>query len=89
MIDAPHKHDVAEFFGFFGTDPIKWWELGAEIEMVLGEEQEVHMITQTTILYIPADVPHCPLTFKSIEKPILFVIFAPGGTAPKPDRNIE
>lgn len=89
MITDSHKHDAVECFGFLGTDPIKWWELGAEIEMVLGEEREVHTITQSTILYVPAGIPHCPLTFKTIEKPILFFIFAPGGNAPQPDHDVK
>jgi len=46
---------------------------GAEIELYLGEELEKHVITCSTVVYVPKDLPHCPLNFKVIEQPIVFM----------------
>jgi hypothetical protein len=47
--------------------------MDAEIEMGLGEEQEIHKITTPTSVYIPKGLVHCPLNFIRVGKPILFV----------------
>ena len=54
-------------------------EFGAEVELTMGEEREVHVITTTTWVYIPAKLLHCPLNFKRVDKPIMFghIMFAP------------
>jgi hypothetical protein len=54
-------------------DPDNMGELGADIEIGLGEEQEIHKITTPTTVYIPAGMIHCPLEFKRVDKPVLFV----------------
>jgi hypothetical protein len=48
-------------------------DMDAEIEMGLGEEQEIHKITTPTSVYIPKGLVHCPLNFRRVGKPILFV----------------
>ena len=47
--------------------------MDAEIEMGLGEEQEIHKITTPASVYIPKGLVHCPLNFRRVGKPILFV----------------
>lgn len=80
MIPHPHQHKVAEILYFIGGDPMNFEEFGAEVEFTIGEgdEAEVHVITKTTWLYIPGNVPHCPLNFKRVDKPIMFghIMFA-------------
>ena len=39
----------------------------------LSEELEKHVITCSTVVYVPKDLPHCPLNFKVIEQPIVFM----------------
>jgi hypothetical protein len=56
---------------FFGRDNMA--ELDAEIEIGFGEEQEIHTITTPASVYIPKGLIHCPLEFKRVGKPILFV----------------
>ena len=46
---------------------------GAEVELYLGEEGERHVITHTTIVHIPKGMIHCPLNFKKIDRPIMFL----------------
>ena len=44
--------------------------------MTLGEEGEKHIIKSPAVAYIPAGLPHGPLNFVKINKPVLFVDIA-------------
>jgi hypothetical protein len=81
MIPKPHVHNTAEILYFIGGNPMNFKDFGAEVEFVLGEgeEAEKYTITSTTWVYVPRNLPHCPLNFKRIDKPIMFghVMFAP------------
>jgi hypothetical protein len=81
MIPEPHVHSVAEILYFIGGDPMNFKEFGAEVEFTIGEgkEAETHIIKNTTWVYVPGNVPHCPLDFKRVDKPIMFghIMFAP------------
>ena len=46
---------------------------GAVVEICLGEEQEKHIIDSPAILSIPRGLPHGPMNFKIIPKPIIFL----------------
>jgi mannose-6-phosphate isomerase-like protein (cupin superfamily) len=74
MVTEPHKHFYREIFCFVGGDPTNIRDFGAEIEMCIGEEEEKHIITTNTALSIPPNLPHCPLNFKKIDKPIVFLL---------------
>ena len=80
MIPTPHAHKVAEILYFIGGDPMNFKEFGAEVEFTIGEgaDAEVHVITRTTWVYVPGNVPHCPLNFKRVDKPTMFghIMFA-------------
>ena len=73
MEEFPHSHDFDMYLYFMSFDPDKMGELGADIEIGLGKEREVHKITAPTTVYIPAGLVHCPLEFKRVDKPVLFV----------------
>jgi hypothetical protein len=79
MIPKAHKHNCAEILYFIGGNPMNFKDFGAEVEFVIGEEEEKHIITTTTWVYIPRNVPHCPLDFKRVDRPIMFghIMFAP------------
>ena len=51
-------------------------DFDAEIEIVLGEEMEVQTITSTSVVTIPAGLLHCPLRFKRLGKPVIFLEIA-------------
>ncbi len=78
MIDKGHRHPCAEFLYFIGGNPMDFKDFGAEVELVMGEEGEKHFINTTTWVYIPKGLLHCPLTFKKVDKPIMFghIMFA-------------
>lgn len=77
--DNGHTHHVGEVLYFIGGDPMNFKEFGAEVELTIGEEKEVYFINQTTFVYIPPEVLHCPLVFKKVDKPIMFghIMFTP------------
>jgi hypothetical protein len=68
-----HHHDTDEYLFFLGaTLPDLCGSFDAEIEYFMGKEYERHVITQATVLYIPAGVEHNPCDIKRIGKPLLF-----------------
>jgi hypothetical protein len=71
--DRPHSHDFPEMLGFIGGDPLDITDFGAEIEITLGEEREVHFINTPAVIAMPAGLLHCPIVFKKVEKPLIFL----------------
>lgn len=78
MVTETHSHDFDQFLIFVGGDVNNMVDLGGEVELTLGEnEQELEkfVFTKATMVYIPAGLFHCPLNFKKVNnpnKPILF-----------------
>lgn len=80
MRDDPHAHDFEQFLCFLGGNPNDVGDFGAEVELSLGEEGEKLIIDTTSIVHIPKGLIHCPLNFKRIDKPIVFMdIFLASG----------
>ena len=73
MEEYAHSHDFDMYLYFMSFDPDNMGELGAEIEIGLGPERELYQIKVPTTVYIPAGMIHCPLEFKKVTKPILFI----------------
>jgi hypothetical protein len=71
MEEYPHSHDFDMYLHFVSYDYEHMDELFAEIEIGLGEEQEMHFFNSPTSVYIPAGLVHCPLIFKKVEKPLI------------------
>ena len=68
--ESPHSHDFDMYYTFIGLHANCLEDLGAEIEMSLGEEREKHVISNPTVVTVPAGVYHCPHNFARIGKPI-------------------
>lgn len=77
--DVPHVHNYDEFLLFMGADPNNLSELGAEIEVSLGKDEEKHIITTPTAAIMPKGFPHCPVTITKVEKPFIFSVVRPFG----------
>ena len=73
MVENPHSHDFDQFLHFYGANPVDIGDFDAEVEISLGEEGEKHVITEPTVLHLPAGMIHCPLEFKVVNKPIIFM----------------
>jgi hypothetical protein len=85
MVTENHAHDFDQFLIFAGGDLTNMPDLGGVVELTLsqdGKKLEKFVITEATMVYIPAGLYHCPLNFKEIKdprKPILFhdLFFSP------------
>ena len=68
-----HHHDTDEYLFFLGAElPDLAGSFDGEIEYFMGEEYERHIITQATVLYIPAGLEHNPCDIKRLGKPMMF-----------------
>jgi len=91
--DHPHAHDFTELLCFIGGNPLDITDLGAEIEITLGEERETHQINTTAVVSLPPGLLHCPIVFKKVDKPLIFLevsltrIWKP--TGPPPEKEIK
>jgi hypothetical protein len=73
-VEGTHTHDFWEYLYFIGTNPDDPHDLGDPIiEMAMGEECEKYAITVPTMVKLPPGFPHCPLEFKVIKKPVIFL----------------
>ena len=63
-----HTHDFDEVLAFIGTNPGDPQDLCGEVELWLGDEQ--HIITKSSMVYIPAGLQHCPMLVKRADRPI-------------------
>ena len=68
-----HTHNNEEILCFIGGNPRDITDFGAVVEIEMGPEHEKHVITQTACVSIPANLPHCPLNIKKVDKPIVFL----------------
>jgi hypothetical protein len=66
--DRPHTHDTDEIIGFFGNNAADPHDLGGEVEIWL--EDEKHVIARSALVFVPAGMKHCPLTFTRVDRPI-------------------
>lgn len=73
LFSETHTHNNEEILCFIGGDPRDITDFGAEIEITLGPEKEKHRITETACVSIPANLPHCPLHIRKVDKPIVFL----------------
>ena len=64
-----HSHDFDELIGFLGSDPENPYDLGGVIEV--GINGELHRLTKSSIIFLPANMKHLPLSIISLERPIL------------------
>jgi hypothetical protein len=76
-----HTHDVDEYIWFHGANPANLLDFGAEIEIILGagKDEEKHIINTACVVYVPAGLPHLPITFKKVTKPVFWghILLAP------------
>jgi hypothetical protein len=76
MVEDAHAHPFDQFLHFYSANSLDITQFDAEIEISLGEEGEKHIITEPTILHIPKNTLHCPLVFKVVRKPVIFMNIA-------------
>jgi hypothetical protein len=84
LFNMTHAHDFQEVLCFIGGNPLDITDFGAEVEIQLGAEHEKHVITKTSCVSIPPNLPHCPLNIKRVDKPIIFLEISNSPTYGKP-----
>jgi hypothetical protein len=70
-----HKHDDADEYIFFvaaGPDA----ELGTTVIIELGEEGEKHSFSETTVVYVPKGLVHCPIWYSPFREGKEFYLIA-------------
>lgn len=68
----PHVHPNDEALLFVGLDPDNPDYLGAELEIAMGEEREIHVFDTPTVVVAPKGLVHCPLITRRVDKPYSF-----------------
>lgn len=63
-----HVHDYDELIGFFGSDPDDPYNLQGEVEFAINGESR--LLTRSTLIFCPKDIPHSPLRVLKVDKPI-------------------
>ena len=64
-----HVHDFDELVGFIGSNPEDKYDLGGVIE--IGINGELHRLTKSSIIFMPAGMKHLPLSILELHRPIL------------------
>jgi len=72
-----HSHPYDEYLFFIGIDPENPEELYGEVEFGIGGE--TYTFDTTTAIYLPANLEHCPVTYKRVDRPHVFVALSEGG----------
>jgi mannose-6-phosphate isomerase-like protein (cupin superfamily) len=91
--DFAHAHKFPEMLCFIGGRAEDITDFGAEIEFTLGGEK--HHINTPAVVSIPAGVKHCPIVFKKVTKPLVFLeisltrIWEPGRRRPPQKKNAK
>jgi len=74
MVEEPHAHPSYEVLCFIGGNPLDIRDFGGEVELYMGLNGEKHIINSTQFVVIPPGLPHCPLNFKRVDKPFMFMV---------------
>ena len=69
----PHMHKENELMFLIGMDPYNPYDLGAEVELCIGETMEKHIITRTCCVKIPANTPHGFYRITKCTRPWMFM----------------
>jgi len=73
-----HTHEDDEIIAFFGGNADDPYNLNAEIEMWMGDKQ--NMLTRSTMLFAPTNVKHCPLILHRVDRPVFHFSIVTGAT---------
>ena len=75
LVEDAHSHSYNQVFCFVGSNIEDINDFDAEIWMYLGEEQEKMVITSPTTIWVPGGMMHCPLIFRRVGKPFMYMDF--------------
>ena len=64
-----HVHRFDEMIGFIGSNHNDPYDLGGVVD--IGINGEIHRLTKTSIIFMPAGLKHLPLSIIELNRPIL------------------
>jgi hypothetical protein len=70
----PHVHEGDEFLVYVGLDAKNPNQLGAEVELHMGKEEEIHMVNTPLVIVCPSMFTHAPVITKKVDKPYAFFL---------------
>jgi mannose-6-phosphate isomerase-like protein (cupin superfamily) len=80
MAKETHAHDWDEMIGLCGLPESQENPRGIDPGVSVKLGNDMYKMKKSSLIYVPKNVPHAPILFENIEKPVLcFTI----GTAPK------
>lgn len=79
--EKTHSHEHDEYLVFIGTNPDDPYDLGGEVDLYLDGEK--YTITETSTVFIPGGVDHCPIYCKRVDSPIYLLATFPNKTYQK------
>ncbi len=68
-----HSHDFNQIMVWIGTDTGDMGELGAEIEVSLGEEEEKYMVANSSSIAVPRGMAHFPATINRMNRRFIYM----------------
>ena len=71
-----HEHPFPEIVLLIGSNPRDLRDLGGEVTWGMGEgdDAERFTLTHTTAIYVPPGLPHAPLVYERVDRPILNIV---------------
>jgi hypothetical protein len=72
-----HTHPFDEVITFFGSNPEDPQDLCGEVELWLDGEK--HILTKSSLIFVPKGLKHCPLIIRRVDRPIFHFTTGPGG----------
>lgn len=64
-----HVHDFDEILIFMGLDPNNIDYLGAEIQVEIGPEHELHVFSEPSVVIFPKGLEHTPVVTRWVDSP--------------------
>ena len=82
-MEVPHIHTVNdEYLWFIGSNLADPLDYDGEVELMMGwdpDHMEKLTLTKPCVVRVPANMWHCPILFKRVDKPIAFFPLYPDG----------
>jgi hypothetical protein len=72
-LNESRSHDTWELLCFLGGNPENIIDLGAEISICLGDENEEHIINSATVVSIPPELKHGSIAIKKYTNPFVLL----------------
>ena len=77
--NGAHVHPYDEVLVFVGHNPKDLKDLGAELQVAMGKEQQILTFDKPSYVVVPGGIVHCPLITNKVTRPFSHFHIALGG----------